>query len=132
MVHEDPGDVKERERRLGAAREKAKLEWRQAATKKAWHSVRASLEVFRVSGELLREDPRLTEQYKNDVVKGLRLDPVDWEEYAHLTEDDVRAIIELVHRNAAAFWVEGTPLTTVLYFMHDVIPTGPPCRLPPT
>ena len=56
---------------------------------------------------------------------------MDWDEYAHLTEDDARAIVERIRRKAAAFWVDGTPRTTVLYFLHDVIPTGPSCRLPP-
>ena len=52
-------------------------------------------------------------------------------EYGHLTDADLAAIIEMVERKAAAFWVEGTPRTTVKFFLHDTIPTGPPCRLPP-
>ena len=58
------------------------------------------------------------------------MEPVG-DEYSHLTQEDIKVIVEMVRRKAAAFWVPGTPRTTVLYFMHDVIPTGPPCRLPP-
>ena len=78
----------------------------------------------------MTEDPRLKEEYKRKVVVGLRLEPKG-AEYDHLTNEDIEPIIEMVRRKAAAFWVPDTPRTTVLYFQHDTIPTGPPCRLPP-
>ena len=43
----------------------------------------------------------------------------------------MKALKEVMHRKAAAFWIEGTPRTTVRFFLHDTIPTGPPVRLPP-
>ena len=48
-----------------------------------------------------------------------------------LSEHDIKAIREVLHRKAAAFWVEGNPRTTVRNLMHDTIPTGPPVRTPP-
>ena len=102
----------------------------QTAANRAWELVQAPLEVYRHSGADIQEDPRRTAEYKQAVVDGLRLNPVG-PEYAHLTKDDLRAIEEMVRRKAAAFWVPGTPRTTVLHFEHDTIPTGPPCRLPP-
>ena len=61
---------------------------------------------------------------------GLCLDPIG-PEYDNLAKADMYAIIEMLNRKAAGFWVLGTPRTTVLHFLHDTIPTGPPCRLPP-
>ena len=49
-------------------------------------------------------DPRVTEEYKTEVVKGLRLDPAG-PEYDHLSKEDLAAIVEMVRRKAAAFWV---------------------------
>ena len=49
-------------------------------------------------------------------------------EYGHLTDADLAAIIEMVERKAAAFWVEGTPRTTVKFFTvsytHLTLPTN--------
>ena len=115
---------------LNLQKEKAALEWRQTAANKLWNLVRAGLEVYRHSGEKLNADPRVTEEYKTEVVKGLRLDPIG-SEYDHLTKEDIAAVIEMVRRKAVAFWVPGTPRTTVLHFAHETIPTGSPCRLPP-
>ena len=49
----------------------------------------------------------------------------------HLSSEDIAAVREVIYRKAAAFWKEGTPRTTVRFFLHDTIPTGPPVRLPP-
>eukprot|EP00969_Alexandrium_andersonii_P196988 8703242-Alexandrium_andersonii.AAC.1 len=48
-----------------------------------------------------------------------------------LTEHDLAAATEVLHRKAAAFWLEGTPRTTVRFVQHDTVPTGPPVKVPP-
>ena len=78
---------------MNVAKEKATLAWRQTAAHKAWSCVKAGLEVYRHSGEKLTADPRVTEEYKTEVVKGLRLDPVG-PEYDHLAKEDIAAIVE--------------------------------------
>ena len=98
------------------------------AARKEWESVKSDLDVFRHSGEKVTEDPRRTPEYQKLVVDGLGLTK---ESKPHLSQPDLDAIKEMIERKAAAFWVEGTPRTTVRYFQHDTIPTGPPCRLPP-
>ena len=56
----------------------------------------------------------------------------DWKSrHGELTEADVVAAREVLRRKAGAFWVEGTPRTTVRFVQHDTVPTGPPVRLPP-
>ena len=129
-VYEDPVEQQRREQVLKAAAEKARHEWRQTAAQKAWNTIKAGLDVYRHAGEVLTEDPRRQPKYVQQVLKGLRLDPVG-EEYNHLTAGDLAALKEMIERKAAAFWVPGTPRTTVKFFQHDTIPTGPPCRLPP-
>ena len=93
-----------------------------------WYSVKSDMDVYRHSGETVKEDPRRTPEYQQQVVDGLGLTT---EAKPHLSQQDLYAVIEMVKRKAAAFWIEGTPRTTVRYFQHDTIPTGPPCRLPP-
>ena len=51
--------------------------------------------------------------------------------YPDLSTADLAALRETVLRCAAAFWIEGTPRTTVRHMAHDTIPTGPPVRTPP-
>ena len=34
-------------------------------------------------------------------------------------------------RKATAFWLEGSPRTTVRFVEHDTAPTGPPIKVPP-
>ena len=48
-----------------------------------------------------------------------------------MTPEDIALMREVVWRKAAAFWLEGTPRTTLRHLMHDTIPTGPPVRTPP-
>merc|ERR1711884_588005 len=48
-----------------------------------------------------------------------------------LSPEDIAALREVISRKAGAFWIEGTPRTTLRYLLHDTIPTGPPCRTPP-
>ena len=47
-----------------------------------------------------------------------------------LTEADMTAAREVFGRKAAVMWIDGTPRTTLLHLMHDMIHTGPPCRTP--
>ena len=121
-------EIQQREKELQAASEKAKIEWKRRAAQKEWYSVKSDMDVYRHSGETVKEDPRRTPEYQQQVVDGLGLTT---EAKPHLSQQDIEAIIEMVKRKAAAFWIEGTPRTTVRYFQHDTIPTGPPCRLPP-
>ena len=48
-----------------------------------------------------------------------------------LASADFAAVVEVVSRNVSAFWLEGTPRTTLRCLMHYTIPTGPPVRTPP-
>ena len=72
--------------------------------------MKSDLDVFRHSGEKVTEDPRRTPEYRKMVVDGLGLTK---EQKPHLSQHDVDAIVEMIERKAAAFWVEDTPRTTV-------------------
>ena len=48
-----------------------------------------------------------------------------------LLSADFAAVAEVIGRKVSAFWLEGTPRTTLPCLMHDTIPTGPPVRTPP-
>jgi len=107
----------------------AEQHWREVAQRKDWAGVKADMSVYRYCGEKVEVDPRLSEDYRQKVLDGLQYGDKDVHE--HLTEHDVAAIKEVLHRKAAAFWIEGTPRTTLKYLLHDCIPTGPPARTPP-
>ena len=93
--------------------------------------MKAHLDVYRhAGGGHLRQDPRLTQEYKAQVVKGLGLQPRT-DKMAHLPQDAVDATIEVMWRKSTGYWVPDTPRTTVRFFQHVTSPTGPPCRLPP-
>ena len=76
---------------------------------------------------------RRTPEYRTTILSALQLaDPAAAAtRYPDLGPADLAALRETVIRCAAAFWVEGTPRTTVRHMAHDTIPTGPPVRTPP-
>ena len=119
----------ELQRKLDELFSKAKARWHKAAEAKDWNTVVADLAVYQYSGEKVEVDPRRNEEYRKSVLEGLNLVKPDCRE--GLSEEDVSVIREVVSRKAAAFWVEGTPRTTVRHLLHDCIPTGPPVRTPP-
>ena len=84
------------------------------------------MSVYRYCGEKVLVDPRLSEDYKQKVLAGLQYGEKDVHE--HLTAADTAAVKEVLHRKAAAFWIEGTPRTVLRHMLHDAIPTGPPVR----
>ena len=106
--------------------------WMRRAKDRDWDQVRAPLEAYRYSGFKgeITSDPRRTPEYVESVVQGLGVaegsPPLEG-----LTEEDMKAVREVVRRKAAALWIEGTPRTTLLHLMHDTRPTGPPVRTPP-
>ena len=106
--------------------------WMKRAKDRDWDQVRAPLEAYRYSGFRgeITSDPRRTPEYVESVVQGLGVaegsPPLEG-----LTEEDMKAVREVVRRKAAALWIEGTPRTTLLHLMHDTRPTGPPVRTPP-
>ena len=96
-----------------------------------WGQVCVNLDVYKHSGVPVREDPRRGAEYRQEVLEALGFGPKTREDKGHLSEADVRAAREVLGRKAAAFWLEGTPRTTVRFVQHDTVPTGPPVRVPP-
>ena len=105
--------------------------WKTRADKDQFDEVKADLEVYRLSGETVSSDPRRTPEYREKVLEGLGLGKEWREKHPALTEADVAACREVLSRKAAAFWLEGTPRTTVRFVKHDTIPTGAPVCTPP-
>ena len=97
--------------------------WAKTGAEKAWDEVKAPLEVYRFSGVQLNEDPRRTDEYRAQVLAGCDL--------KHLKPEEAEAVKEVLARKAGAFWVPGTPRTTILHMQHDVVPSGPPVKTPP-
>jgi len=79
------------------------------------------------------EDPRVTEAYKQNLLKvlGLHDGASSSEKFGHLTEVDRGLLREAMKRCSGAFWTEGTPRTTLKCFEHDVEVTGAPVRQAP-
>ena len=103
--------------------------WKGRAEKEEWDEVKADLTVYRLSGETVTSDPRRTPEYREQVIEGLGFGMES--KRSDLRPEDLAAIREVVGRKAAAFWLEGTPRTTVRNVAHDCIPTGPPVSLQP-
>jgi hypothetical protein len=105
--------------------------WKQRADRGQWDEVCADLDVYRLCGEVVKDDPRRTAEYQRQVVEGLGFG-ADWKEKRpSMTEADVSACREVLTRKAAGFWVEGSPRTTLRFVKHDTITTGPPVCTPP-
>jgi hypothetical protein len=89
-----------------------------------------------VEGVPVTSNPRLGDSYRAKCVKEMKL-PVAGEElseetkkeYAELTEQEIRALADLVWRKAPVFWLEDTPQTTVFGFRHDIVVKGGPISL---
>ena len=68
-----------------------------------------------VLGEEITKDPRAGDEYKDQVVEQLGFGE-DWKSrHGELKEADVVAATEVLRSKAGAFWVEGTPRTTVRF-----------------
>ena len=87
--------------------------------------------MYRLSGETVTSDPRREEAYRKAVVEGLGFGSDAAERRSSLSADDLGACRDVLSRKAAAFWLEGTPRTTVRGVAHDCVPTGPPVSLQP-
>jgi len=107
----------------------AAAQWKNRADDKQWDTVQVDLSVYDYSGEEVKEDPRRTEEYRQRVVAGLGFD--DPAKRPDLSAADVAVVAEVLRRKAGAFWLEGSPRTTVRFVQHDTVPTGPPVRVPP-
>ena len=82
---------------------KARLKWETLAKQKDWTQVKADLSVYRYSGEDITEDPSATDKYRDQVVDELGFGE-DWKtRRSDLTEADVAAAREVLHRKAGAF-----------------------------
>ena len=129
----DPAQADSRRAALSSAATAAARLWEDRAHVRDWTSVAADLSVYRFCGETLTADPRRTQAYKDAVLDALGLVDTTTVQarYGHLSPPDLAALREVTGRCAAAFWVEGTPRTTVRFMAHDTIPTGPPVRTPP-
>ena len=105
--------------------------WDERASKGDWDGVKADLAVYRLSGQEVVDDPRRTPEYRKQVVDGLGFGVDATPPTAGLNADDLGACRDVLSRKAAAFWLEGTPRTTVRSVAHDCVPTGPPVSLQP-
>ena len=121
-----------RELWLNQATAEAVDAWLELARKKCWTEVKCDLEVYRHSGEDVKEDPRRKAEYAARVLAGLGFGPeVSAKDKPWLSEADLAAVREVLTRKAGAFWLEGAPRTTVRFVKHDTVPTGPPVKTPP-
>ncbi len=111
----------QREARHDANVSRAEEQWSLAAQRKDWDTVVASPDVYKYSGTKIEagKDPRRTQEYREQVVAGLGFSPGATRE--GLTTADMAAVREVLHRKAAAFWIENTPRTTLRHLMHDTI-----------
>ena len=103
--------------------------WKEVADRLSWDEVVADLEVYRFCGQKVEKDPRRNDEYRQKVLEVLKLSK--YGDRTELTAAEYAAIKEVISRKIAAFWIEGTPRTTLRHLMHDTIPTGPPVRTPP-
>ena len=81
--------------------------------------------------EVLQENPRGTQEYKDNCVKeaglGEHFDEVRDE---HLTNQSDRDLLErAVRRVSGCIWLEDTPRTYVRGFKHRLLARGPPVRM---
>ena len=128
----EPEEVVQRRREeLDKDAKLADARWKERADKKEWDTVRVDLAVYSHSGVRVDKDPRITEDYRNRVVEGLGFGAGQRDRHPELSEADIAAAREVVSRKSGAFWLEGSPRTTVRFVKHDTIPTGPPVRTPP-
>ena len=79
----------------------------------------------------LKEDPRRTPDYRNQVVEGLGFGKDSSEKRPDMSEEDILACREVLYRKSGGFWLEGSPRTTVRNVLHDCVPTGPPISQQP-
>ena len=105
--------------------------WKDRAERHDWDQIKADLSVYRLSGETVEADPRRTEAYRAQVLEGLGFSLEEGKRRTDLTDQDLLACRDVLARKAAAFWIEGTPRTTVRMVAHDCVPTGPPVSLQP-
>ncbi|CAE7222588.1 pol [Symbiodinium necroappetens] len=101
----------------------ATVKWSKAGKAKSWDEIRAPLEVYRFGGVQLTEHPRRTEEYGAKVVDGCDL--------KHLKVEEAAAVREVLSRKAGAFWLPGSPRTTILHMQHDIVPSRSPVKTPP-
>ena len=84
-----------------AAAASAKL-WTRRAMALDWDQVRTPMEVYRFSGEEVKEDPRRTTQYQERVVEELGFGK-DWKQrHPDLEDGDIEAVRAVLKRKAAA------------------------------
>ena len=118
------------ERELSEFSAKMTRYWDECGDAKKWDEVKADLAVYRLSGQKVVEDPRRSQEYRQQVVDGLGFGKGEHLKTS-LSGDDLLACRDVLFRKAAAFWLEGTPRTTVRNVAHDCVPTGPPISLQP-
>jgi hypothetical protein len=77
--------------------------------------------------------PRSSAEYSNACLADLHL-PLPGKEvtdehrqaFPDITDEEIKAVASLMGRKAAVMWREGTPQTTVVGFLHDMIVKGGP------
>ena len=109
--------------------------WRSRAKAGNFKEVKIPLECY-VGGAT--ECPRSGPEYANACLSDMHL-PVPGGEvtddhrkvFPDLTDVEIRAVADMISRKAAVMWREGTPQTTVVGFLHDMVVKGGPISLPP-
>ncbi len=113
---ESPRTRQRREELLLKESAEADRKWRELASKRDWTQVVANLEVFAYSGERVTQNPRRAAEYRDEVVSELGFGPEQRDKRSDLSEKEIAVIREVLRRKAGAFWLEGTPKTTVRWF----------------
>ena len=80
--------------------------WKGRADCSEWDEVKADLEVYRLSGETVLEDPCRKETYRQAVLEGLGFGDDAAERRPGMSSDDLAACKEVLGRKAAGFWLE--------------------------
>ena len=109
--------------------------WRSRAKEGLFAEVKIPLECY-VGG--VTECPRSGVDYSSACLVDLTLPPLGAEvtdehrkAFPDLSDIEIQAVADMIGRKAAVMWREGTPQTTVVGFLHDMVVKGGPISLPP-
>ncbi|NDD62505.1 MAG: hypothetical protein EBZ36_00750, partial [Acidobacteria bacterium] len=110
-------------------------EWRARAKAGNFSEVKIPLECY-VGG--VTSCPRSSKEYSEACLLDMHLPLAEAEitdehrkAFPDLQDIEIRAVSDLIFRKAAVMWREGTPQTTVVGFLHDMVVKGGPISLPP-
>ena len=96
---------------IAAEAKVARDRWKRLADEKKWNEVKMPLSCYRF-GTKVDSDPRASPEHVQAVLSAVGLADRKNPAYAHLGPSDHKALIEVVSRNASAFWVDAGPTST--------------------